>query len=662
MWKICGYELYKLYKNKLFLIITVLLLGANLLYAYVYGKNVAEYQEPEGYETSYASFVQEMSQRADKMKTSNLFDDTDSYVYRNLQKTCKDYEKLGQISVKKDNNQGIWMHISYQGSMVFTMMFLGILIYQLIFIEREKNLFLLVKVGRCGRMHTAVGKIMVIILCAALYEMIQSGLEIMYFGYFYGYGDVTRSIQSCSIFRNCTDKLNVAEYLGAGMGARIAVAVFAGIFLYACGMIKKSGISTLVVAGVFLAEQLWCYLRIDVSSKGNWLKCINIFYYWNPKHVWGEYVNLNFCGYPLSRNLCVSVVAAFLAIIMAVIGSLAFVYGYQLRQESAVEILIQRLRKKIGCHPKTTKLIYYELYKVLAQQKKIIVIFALVLFFVGEMKAATAEEYYNDPAIASYHSYMQELQGKINQDTLNYIEEKEIYFEKISEELLSLEHVTSGAAYLRKMELMNDLEMNEQGFYLVQNQVEWLKEQGGNIADKYLIDEKAYLELWEDVKTDILLWFIGSLGALFLVSGVFTADKEKKMEELLCATKNGGRTLNLTKYISGFILSVLVFLLIQFPQIYCYYKIDGFQASAQMLQDMMCLGSGSRLSVRMFVGIVFLVKFFVYMLVSLLIMKISKRIGKEIVTDIILVGIICAIAVLFYYLQLDINILALHLV
>ena len=662
MWKICGYEIYKLYKNKLFLFITVVLLGVNLLYAYAYGRNVAEYQEPEEYETLYVTFVQEMTERAEQMKNSNLFDDTDSYVYRNLQKTCKDYKCLGQIEVKSDNNQGIWMYISYQGSIVFTIMFLGILTYQLIFVEREKNLFLLVKTGKYGRGHTAIAKLIVMIFCGGLYETVQSGMEILYYGYRYGYGDIQRSIQSFSVFRNCIDKLNVAEYLIATLAVRTAVVVLIGIFLYACGMVKKSGISMLLVASVFLMEQLWCYLKIDVSSKANWLKCINIFYYWNPKHVWGEYVNLNFCDYPLSRNVCVCIVAVFLSISMIGIGSYTFAYGYQLKSVGAIEIFIHKLRKKLGCHPKTTNLIYYELYKVLVQQKKIVVVFACVLFFIGEIEGVAEEQYYTEPELASYHSYMQELQGKINQDKLDYIEEKEVYFQEISEELISLENVTSGASYLRKMELMNDLEMNEQGFYMVQNQVEWLKKQKGDITEKYLVDEKAYLELWEDVNTDILLWLIGSLAALFLLGGIFTADKERKMEELQWATKNGGKTLDVTKYMSGFLLSLTVFALIQFSQMCYYYKIDGFQAAAQSMQGLMCLGTESKLSVRLFVVIAFCLKLLGHMLVSVLIMKSSKRIGKEIVTDIVLCGIFCVMAVLFYFLRWDINTLMLRFV
>ena len=80
MWKICGYEIYKLYKNKLFLFITVVLLGGNLLYAYAYGRNVAEYQEPEEYETLYVTFVQEMTERAARIlerKTYAMFKDAD---------------------------------------------------------------------------------------------------------------------------------------------------------------------------------------------------------------------------------------------------------------------------------------------------------------------------------------------------------------------------------------------------------------------------------------------------------------------------------------------------------------------------------------------------------------------------------------------------------
>lgn len=533
MKNICKYEFYKLYKSKLFLLLTALILGSNLLAVYVYDRNTVEYSQQENYAVKYETFVQEMEERAEGMKKANIFMNKDSYVYRNLQKTCKDYQKLLGNQVEEDNNSGIWRQVSYKGGIAFTFMFLGVLIYQLIFYEREQNLFLLIKVGKCGRLDTALSKLVVAFVSICSYVVLQSVGEFLYYGCRYGYGDVSRSIQSFEVFRNCTEVLNVAEYVILCIVDRTIVAVLMGIFLYACGMWKKNSISVLVLTAVFLGIELWCYIGIGLNSSINWLKCLNIFYYWNPRNVWGDYINLNFWEYPVSRNLCAGIVALLFLCFMALIGICAYVYGYQQRQESILEIWLQKARQKIGCHPKTTRLLYYELYKVLIQQKKIIVAALLLIFFIGEMKAAIGQESYQEPAIASYHSYMQELSGKITQDTLDYMDEKNLYFETISRELISLENVTSGSAYLRRLELQSEIEMNEQGFYMVENQLEWLKGQAGDVTDKYLIDEQAYIKLWNDSKTDIFLMFIGSLASLIFINGLFTADKEKSMENLI---------------------------------------------------------------------------------------------------------------------------------
>ena len=690
MWKICRYEFYKICLNKIFWFLTAVLLAGNILTFYTYEKNTVEYyyiaEYKDAYEAfwngsgedlddfykrdqekqmqyveSYPMFIQGMAQRAEKMVSTSIFEDQNSFVYRNIQKTCRDYEKLSELELKPDNCYGVQALAGYEEGILFLLVFLGVLIYYVVLYEQDQKLLLLLKVNRKGRTPVVISKILVTSTFAAGYGVIQAGMNLLLVDCLYGYGDSGRPLQSVSLFRNCASLVTVSDYLGMTIVCNVLTALFLGILLLFLGMLCKNGLITGAVVLTALGAEFLCRLLITKNSVWYGWSCINIFYCWNAKNVLGDYYNLNIGGYPVGKTMCILVISLLLAALFIIGTIYSFDRTCQLRKDSRLENIWKHIRSKMYHFPKTTSLLFYECYKVLIQQKKGLIMLFLLLWGIGEIQSACGMNIYSDADTASYHSYMKKLQGKITDETVTFIAETETYFEEIMAEYQKIADVTQGKDYVRKLELESELKMNEGGFQMVAHQFHQLEEMPGSLYDKYLIDEKSYINLWTDVKMDIKLWVIGCIAIILMAGGIYPMDVRRQMEGLLAATVNGRRQLRRRKNQCGIAEAVSLFVITELPLLIRYYRIDSFTASSQHMSDITVINTATELTVTAFIILVFLLKFLSMMLVCFAVLTLSLIIRNEIITDVILIGVLIIIAVLLNYFQTDIVMLLIRI-
>ena len=238
-----GNEWLKCCKKKLLFILAIILIVGNLFTIYLYTRNhyvyfyvyeqKEQYQEfvngntevdIDGfyqeeldkqleYKASYPVFLDEMEERAQNLQAISVFSSENRYVYRNLEKTCEDFAGLSDSTVQIDNCYGIRELMSYNIGIVFLVLFLLIVSWYVFYYERNQGLFLLIKGTRRGHAPLAVGKLGVMLLFSIGYTLLQEWSALLLFGYLYGYGGLSRSIQSVSEFRNCPYSLNVGQML-----------------------------------------------------------------------------------------------------------------------------------------------------------------------------------------------------------------------------------------------------------------------------------------------------------------------------------------------------------------------------------------------------------------------------------------------------------------
>lgn len=653
------HELGKLFRKKFFLFLLILLPAANLATFYIYeqyssrfqyiyeqrdayeryldgdssadaaGYYEMDVQAQEAYLDSYPAFIDEMEARAERMRGLSIFMEEDSYVYRNLEKTCRDYAPFSGIDLQADNNYGLRAYTGYDYSIVFFLVFLAVLSWFIIFRERAANLLLLYKSSRKGHLPLGAAKLAAMLIGSALYILLQECSLIIMIGAMYGYGDPGRWIQSVSLFRNCTYMVTVWEGLAGSVLIKGGIAlVLTALVFFISTAFRNEILAVLTAAAVFGAEYLF---RLTLSATGtlSWLKIVNPFYYWNMASAL-DYYNLNLFGYPVGKDLCALIALILFTAVFSAGGLFCFSHRYQIRSESRAEALMQLLRSRIHFLGNHTGLIRHELYKVMIQQKRAILFAILLIWGAAECAAVFGPDYYSEPEEASYHYYAGQLAGPVTDETFAFVENESRIMDERYEELAELSNAVTDEERLRSSELQVWLERMSGGFYMIQDQLNMLADSPGEVTDKYFMDELAYTDLWTDYRSDILIWFAAAVSILFLVCGIYPLEEKKGIQSLLSSTLRGRRKLRRCKNICALLCTGGVILAAELPFFLEYYKIDHFAYAGQRLCDFTTAAFSTEAALGWMIAAVFLFKALSLLAVCLAGLALSRALKNEI--------------------------------
>ncbi len=685
--EIIKYELIKMGKKRLFWCIGFFLLIGNLFTIYTYEryteeyfyiheqkKNFIKYMEGDrgadidgfyqkemetqsAYIKAYPLFVNGMEERVKQMESTSLFMEPDSYVYRNLEKSGEDFLPFVGLELQVDNCYGVRTLAQYGSGVLFQLVFLFVLTYYMLFWERDMDLMPLLKGNLYGHAPLAAAKLLVMVMMTIGYSLLQECSTILYIGWMYGYGSLERTLQSVSLFRNCTYLCSVQEAIVAVVLIRAIVSILFLLVLYCIGMLLKNEITAIGAAGSILGIEYLFSRFLHINGSLDMLKCVNLFYYWNMQGVLGEYHNLNLFGYPIDRDVVMLGSTLLLLFILSVVGVIAFCVLYQTKTESRIEWIIQKIRGKLSILNHQTSLVYYEFYKLMFQQKKGIVLIILIIWAISETIGVFRAEYYSTAKEASYHSYINKFGGQITDGTIAKIEGEAEFIEQMRQEALELAISNSDEDYVRKSVLNAEIILREEGFDMIVKQLEKLKDKPGNLQDKYLLDEILYQKLWLNTKKDVVLWFVGSAVLFFFISGIYTIDMKKNMLKLIESTYYGRKRLDNSRIICALLCIGMVYLIVEFPLFLQYYKIDRFCMAGQRLEDFTMISISANIYLgMMFIG-VFICKALAFLIVGLVCLKLARVMRNEMVVMLTGIGVVGTIAGVLYHFDWDINML-----
>lgn len=685
------FEVIKLGKKTVFLTLSVLLIAANLMtlytverhtpaffYVFEQGDNYRLFlegdesadidgyysydrQTQESYRDSYAVFVGEMSERVKEMGQTSFYGDQNSFVYRNLIKTQNDFASFSGTVLAEDNCFGIRELAGYNGGLLFTLVFIAVLTYYVLFMERSLNLTLLLKGCRRGHTPLAIAKLSAMLVAVITYILMQETLNILLLGWMYGYGDLGRAIQSISIFRNCAYHLTVGGALVSIMAVRAAIGVVLVCALFCIGMIFKSEKTAVIISGVVLCGEYLLECSLEISGSLSGVKCVNPFYCWNMQQVLGEYLNLNLFGYPVGKDICALATAILVVIFLPVVGCIVFSRTYQIKVEGWPERGMQWLRARTSFFGRRLSVFYYEVYKVLFQQKKGIVLVLFLVWGVNEAAGVFSPSYYASAEEAAYHHYISLVQGPVTEKTFSFFEEEAERLDELRSESSELAKSGSLEDSLLSQVIQSEIAMLEDGFHAARMQLDALLEMSGDIWDKFMIDERAYEGIWQDIDTDISLWFVGAFFVLYLVSGIYPMDEKKKMMPLLRTTRGGQKKLNRSKNCCAILFVGLIYFITELPLFLRYWKIDNFVSVTQRLCDFTDGIFSSTCPLWLMIASVFTLKALSFLAVGVMGVRLSKLAKNGVVTFLIGIGAVGMISMILYRLGWNINMMFINL-
>ena len=260
----------------------------------------ADLEEQKRYLDSYREFISQMQDRSKAME--NVISEGNHYLTDNIRKTCHDFSAVAKASVTVDNCFGIKALAEYQYGIFFAISFQGVLTWYLLFYERNRKLFILIKGCKNGHHVTAYSKLFLLLSGGVLYTLLQETSVVLFLKWMYGYGNMNRPVQSVSLFRNCPYVLSVGQAIGLLIFLRVGLSLLTGSVLFMAGMLVKSETGAFIVMMLPMICEYAAYHFIAVTGTLRVCKIINPFFYWDMRQALGSYVNFNFGGHAIGKN------------------------------------------------------------------------------------------------------------------------------------------------------------------------------------------------------------------------------------------------------------------------------------------------------------------------------------------------------------------------
>lgn len=591
------------------------------------------------YFNDYNTFISNMDQRADQLTKYSIFAKEGSFSYNNILKTAADFENINNTKLKIGNNFAIENSTTFvlTDLLVFALVFLMcICIFTL---EREKELYGLIRTTQNGRMPLIISKSSVLILLTILISVIYYSSNIAVCGLYSGFGDMTRNIQSSELFMNCNFNLQIWQYLVLWcLSKTITMCVLALLVALIFVVIKNTAIIFAVAASGIFAEGI-IYLAIGSNSPFNQLKYINFFYFFSRNNIFGNYLNINLFSQPVNITVIYATAMILIAIASATIICGSFVKSTQTSRKNVFMPILERFRRKFCKIQGSVSIFRGECFK---HYKGSMAALALVLlaFAAYSNLNDNITVVYSSAQESAYSSYLNVLEGPITQDKEKYLSEQQQYFDDLNEKLDSIfcdSSLSSEEKEMKTAAIQSIIDTKGAAFSEVMEQKCYIIEKGEELdLIPQFINRTVYKRLVENPQREWNLFFLLMVVIIFISSDVFAYEHKKQMMNLIRCNRNGKFKLVLTKTVIALITTVVSFVLVYLPYYINFIKTFGtvsFDSPIVFIQSFS--GVNSSISINETIFLISIVHLLFALMTSMLVMMFSQIFKNNIISMII---------------------------
>lgn len=550
--EIDGEQLMKEYKNKSYLKYTNDSFSEQQLLKDV----LAEVESCAKYE----DYLTGIDETARKMTGISLFADPDSFSYKNIAKTPGDFAHLKGSELEIAPSKGVEMATEFLATDLIGSIMIMTVVVTIVTREKELNQIVLSRTTFKGRASLGIAKLFTCFTAAFIAEILLYAVNFAVSYFTYGFGDLSRQIQSVYDFNGSNLKISVLEYFILFLIAKLAVyCVFAGL-IYLVTVISNTAVKVYGILVVTIAAEAVLYYTIPSASYLCPLKYVNILAYANTKDLFSSYLNLNLFGKPVNYMAVFSVSIAVMLIAFSVIAVLIF---------SKQRVLKSRTRKfslaKFSIFKgRTTNLFLQECYKIFIGGKAllILIVFAAATFLAYEPireSFSSADEVY-------YKQYMLKYEGGYTADKQKMIDEEERKFTdaqtNMAEELAN----TDGDGIFIMMKYQEIL-APQFAFEQVKTHADYLKSTGNG----EFVYDSGYKLLTGDESAgnkDLTLGLTAMAMVICCLVYVYSAEYQTGADVLLKTSARGRGETFIIKFAIGMIIVTVIYVLTYAPYFY----------------------------------------------------------------------------------------------
>lgn len=530
---------------------------------------------------SHSSFTQginEIEQRAAQQAYFSIFSEEGAFAKANTKKTLVDFQRMKGRTVTIGNNAAVTAATTFNITDYFVFAIIFVSCIFLFTIERDKNLYCLIRSTKRGRFPLIAAKLSALGIVTVFVSIMYYLSTIAAAVYYTGLGDVSRTLQSVPLFHNCNLELTIRQYLLLWVllktTAMLAIAMLLAMIFT---LIKSTPTVTLVCALLFGSEFIM-YTAIDRNSWINYLKYINIFCFANGNNVFGDYLNLNIFTIPVNMMTVYAVIVPFLFVVSAAVTSVMFVKRSQFAKAAIWDNLLDKLRAKLGGNRGSVFVFSGESYK---HYKGSLVWLVILLLAYNAYTSFNADLtfYYTDPADMLYSDYMKTLEGDLTPEKEQLISDEQ---QKIVDSYAKIAAISADESIdeYEKTSMIDGLtrsvENKEKGLAKVTQQYDYIKTVGQERGlTPAFVDVFVYKRLLQNPIKEWRFLAMLILVVIFCSSNIFAYEYKRDMVNLIRCTKRGKFYLVLTKALVVLLTTVISYTLIYLPYMINFVKTFG---------------------------------------------------------------------------------------
>ncbi|MCH5296136.1 MAG: hypothetical protein J1E85_00535 [Ruminococcus sp.] len=530
---------------------------------------------------NYDEFINNMEFRAENQHSFSIFAQNGSFSYNNIEKTPKDFSKLKGIELELGNNKALDVSTSFALTdylVLILIIFICIIVFS---VEREKGLYSLVRCSKHGRQSTIVKKLIVAVSVSTAISLAFYTGNILTSGVLFGFGDLHRSIQSDSNFINCSFNFTILDYIFIWLaGKTIIFASFTFLISFIFVAVKTTS-KTYAVIAAFLVFEFFTYYFVDGTSVFGFLKYLNFIYLMTGNNIFGYYLNVNVFSVPINISVVFYVVST-LMIVIGFTGSCILFAKFP--QNTGKSTLLSKTVESINKHRHingSVNIFNGEAYKHYKTSFAIFAIIGLIILGYSNL-TENLDITYTDISQHAYNNYMTVLEGELNEEKYQYIENEQQYFDnlQLQQTLIANDNSLSKQEKEQKLSSISIIFENKgKAFNDVLEQVEYSEEKSEQLGKSpALINELVNTSLTQDTFREWKYFTLLLAVVIFCTSNIFACDYKNSMINLMRANKYGKGRLLLAKLATVFLTTIISYILIYLP--YMINFVNTFSASS----------------------------------------------------------------------------------
>lgn len=522
--------------------------------------------------------IEEMEQRAQQQSFFAIFSQEGTFSESNTTKTLEDFQCMKNRDVRICNSLAVSNATQFgiTDYLVFALVFIMCIL--LFTVERDKNLYGLIRSTQKGRLPLITSKLAALAILTVIFSVIYYSSNIAVCGIYSGFGDWSNTVQSVPIFSNCNLTLTIGQYLLCWT----AVKTFAmcGIaFLLALIFIAVKNTSTIfVISAAVFGTEFALFSTIDRNSWINQLKYINLVNFVNGNQILGDYLNINLFTFPVNLLTVYSVTIPTILAVTVTLCCVLFVVQTQTSKLAVWSILTDKLKAKFAGIRGSVNILAAESFKHYKGSLAALAIILLALLAYSSLNADLTFNY-TDASDLVYSSYLAELEGELTPEKEAYIAKEQ---QTIADAYAKIAEIQSDPALSEEEKsqsagsILLSIENKEKGLNKVTAQYEYIKATGSERGlTPFFVDEIIYKRLLQNPTKEWQYFALLMLVVIFCASNIFAYEYTKGMVNLIRCTKKGKLQLVLSKLFIVLITTTISYILIYLPYMINFAKTFG---------------------------------------------------------------------------------------